>query len=148
RANSPPMVPSVLSKISSTCAWLTGLREEEPEKMTSVSESPRRRLAELSPMTQRTASMMLDLPQPLGPTTPVMLVGRCSTVGSTKDLKPDSFIVERRIDRGSQSTGRTGRPRGVVGAPPQGPGEVHEPVRCPRQDVDFIGRARSPVRGR
>src|SRR5690349_15360575 len=107
------MLPSELSKISSTWAWLTGLREDEPEKITSVSESPRRRLAELSPITQRTASMMFDLPQPLGPTTPVMLVGRCSTVGSTKDLKPDSLIVERRIRRGSQAAGRAGRHRRV-----------------------------------
>src|SRR6478609_1501882 len=83
--------------MSSTVPWLTGFRVEEPEKITSVRLSPRSRLAELSPMTQRTASMMFDLPQPFGPTTPVMLVGRCRTVGSTKDLKPDSLIVERRI---------------------------------------------------
>src|SRR3954467_3968494 len=65
--------------------------------MTSVSESPRRGLAADSPMTQRIASMMFDLPQPFGPTTPVMLVGRCRVVGSTKDLKPDSLIVDSRI---------------------------------------------------
>jgi len=41
--------------------------------------------------------MMLDFPQPFGPTTPVMLVGRCNVVGSTKDLKPDSLIVDRRM---------------------------------------------------
>ena len=93
------MVWSELSKISSTVAWLTGLRAAEPEKITSVSESPRRRLAELSPITQRTASMMFDLPQPFGPTTPVMLVGRCKVVGSTKDLNPDSLIVDRRMRR-------------------------------------------------
>src|SRR5688572_16727822 len=93
------MVWSELSKISSTCACDTGLRAEEPAKITSVSESPRSRLAELSPITQRTASMMLDLPQPFGPTTPVMLVGRWSVVGSTKDLKPESLIVERRMRR-------------------------------------------------
>src|SRR6187397_1693371 len=91
------MVPSELSKMSSTVAWLTGLRVEDPEKITSVRLSPRRRLAELSPITQRTASMMFDLPQPFGPTTPVMLVGRCRVVGSTKDLKPLSLIVLRRI---------------------------------------------------
>src|SRR5690242_21955618 len=50
-------------------------------------------------MTQRIASMMLDLPQPLGPTTPVMLVGRCNVVGSTNDLNPASLIVVRRIGR-------------------------------------------------
>ena len=100
-AYSPVIVWSELSKISSTVACDTGLRADEPEKITSVSESPRRRLAELSPITQRTASMMLDLPQPFGPTTPVMLVGRCSVVGSTKDLKPDSLIVDRRMRRSS-----------------------------------------------
>ena len=41
--------------------------------------------------------MMLDLPQPFGPTMPVMLVGKWNTVGSTKDLKPDSLMVERRM---------------------------------------------------
>src|SRR5690606_40514455 len=108
--NSPLTVWSLLSKMSSTVACETGLREVEPEKITSVSESPRRRLAELSPMTQRTASMMFDLPQPLGPTTPVMLVGRCRTVGSTKDLKPESLIVDRRMRRSGASGGaRTGR---------------------------------------
>ncbi len=96
-AYSPVMVWSELSKISSTAACDTGLRAELPEKITSVSESPRRRLAALSPITQRIASMMFDLPQPFGPTTPVMLVGRCSVVGSTKDLKPESLIVERRM---------------------------------------------------
>src|SRR5688572_6251858 len=98
-AYSPVMVWSELSKISSTVACDTGLRADEPEKITSVSESPRRRLAALSPITQRMASMMFDLPQPFGPTTPVMLVGRCRVVGSTKDLKPESLIVDRRMRR-------------------------------------------------
>ena len=84
--------------MSSTVALPTGLRPVDPEKITSVSESPRRRLAALSPITQRIASMMLDLPQPFGPTMPVMLVGRCRAVGSTKDLKPDSLIVVSRIN--------------------------------------------------
>jgi hypothetical protein len=55
-----------LSKISSTVAVPTGLRVDEPEKITSAIDSPRRTLAEASPMTQRTASMMFDLPQPFG----------------------------------------------------------------------------------
>src|SRR6478672_544713 len=106
-AYSPVIVWSLLSKMSSTVACDTGLREVLPEKMTSVSESPRRRLAELSPITQRTSSMMLDLPQPFGPTMPVMLLGRCSVVGSTKDLKPDSLIVDRRmrVEEPRHSTG-------------------------------------------
>src|SRR5690554_704101 len=90
--NSPGAVPSLLSNTSSMDAWPTGLRALEPLKMTSVMDSPRRYLAELSPITQRTASMMLDLPQPLGPTTAVMLDGNGTVVGSTNDLKPASLM--------------------------------------------------------
>jgi hypothetical protein len=70
----------------------------EPLKMTSVRFSPRNLLAELSPMTQRTASMILDLPQPFGPTTAQRLLGRLTVVGSTNDLKPASLILFNRID--------------------------------------------------
>ena len=78
------------------------MKERERErlralKMTSVIESPRRRLAELSPMTQRTASITLDLPQPFGPTTPTRLLGKVIVVGSTNDLKPESFILLKRM---------------------------------------------------
>ena len=93
------MLASELSKISSTEAWPTGLRSVVPLKITSVMESPRRRLAADSPSTHLTASMILDLPQPFGPTTAVILVGRCKVVGSTKDLKPASLTVARRIAR-------------------------------------------------
>src|SRR5262245_58155824 len=92
------MRPSELSNRSSTIALPTGLRPDEPEKITSVSASPRRRLAALSPMTQRIASMMFDLPQPFGPTMPDMLVGKCSVVGSTNDLNPASLIVVKRME--------------------------------------------------
>src|SRR5690606_20986249 len=68
-------------------------------EMTSVIESPRRRLAELSPITQRTASMTFDFPQPFGPTTPTRLLGKGMMVGSTKDLKPASLILLNRIRR-------------------------------------------------
>src|SRR5687767_1354973 len=53
--------------------------------------SPRSCLAEDSPSTQRTASITFDLPQPLGPTTPTSCPGTAMEVGSTKDLKPESF---------------------------------------------------------
>ena len=73
------------------------MREAEPLKMTSAIESPRRCLAEISPITQRTASMMFDLPQPFGPTTPVRLLGNDTVVGSTKDLKPAILSFVRRM---------------------------------------------------
>src|SRR5690554_2075569 len=62
-------------------------------------DSPRKYLAELSPITQRTASIILDLPHPLGPTTAVRLVGKGTVVGSTKDLNPANLIDFRRMSR-------------------------------------------------
>jgi hypothetical protein len=91
------MVVAVLSKINSTVAAPTGFLELEPLNITSVIKSPRRRLAELSPITHLTASITLDFPQPLGPTTPTKLDGNEITVGSTKDLKPASLILLNRI---------------------------------------------------
>jgi hypothetical protein len=65
-----------------------GPRDSEPLKMTSSMARPRRCLADCSPMTHRIASTMFDLPQPFGPTTPVMGSSNVSTVRSTKDLNP------------------------------------------------------------
>src|SRR4029077_18699635 len=61
-------VPSELSNTSDTSATLTGRRPVEPWKMTSSILPPRSRRGDCSPRTQRTASEMLDLPQPFGPT--------------------------------------------------------------------------------
>ena len=74
-----------------------GFLAEEPLKITSSMDAPRRCLADDSPITQRTASMVLDFPQPLGPTMPVKLLGKLMVVGSTKDLKPASLILLKRI---------------------------------------------------
>ena len=43
--------------------------------------------------------MMLDLPQPLGPTTPTNWPGSMKLVGSAKDLKPDNLIEFRRTEK-------------------------------------------------
>src|SRR5690606_1539383 len=91
------MVPSELSNVSSMLATPTGLRFAEPLKMTSTIESPRSVFADASPSTQRIASMTFDLPQPFGPTTPMRLLGKRIVVVSTKDLKPESLILLRRI---------------------------------------------------
>src|SRR6478609_4199263 len=53
--------------------------------------------AEVSPMTQRIASSRLDLPQPLGPTTPVRPGSIRSSAGSTKLLKPASLSLRISI---------------------------------------------------
>ncbi len=92
----PPIRPELLSNTSSTEARPAGLRSDEPLKITSCIDSPRNSDAFDSPSTQRTASMMLDLPQPLGPTTPTSCPGISNAVGSTNDLKPESLICLRR----------------------------------------------------
>jgi hypothetical protein len=43
---------------------------------------------------------MLDLPQPLGPTTPTNCPGNWKVVGSAKDLKPASLIEFSRMKLG------------------------------------------------
>ncbi len=97
-AYSPLTEPSELSKINSTEAEPTGLRELEPLKITSVIEPPRSIFAEVSPITQRTASMIFDLPHPFGPTTPIRLDGIRNSVESTNDLNPANFIFDNRIE--------------------------------------------------
>src|SRR5947208_791076 len=66
-----------------------GLRSRVPAKITSSMRTPRRLLADCSPSTHEMESEMLDLPQPLGPTTAAMpSPGNFSSVRSQKDLNP------------------------------------------------------------
>ena len=58
----------------------------------SAIESPLKFLADISPITHRTASIIFDLPHPFGPTTPDISLGKEIFVGSTKDLKPDRLM--------------------------------------------------------
>jgi hypothetical protein len=53
------------------------------------------RLGRAFAITKRSASTRLDLPQPLGPTTPVMPVSIWKSDGSTNDLNP---IRRRRVN--------------------------------------------------
>src|SRR3569832_259793 len=92
----PAALPSPLSNTSSTEARPAGLRLVDPLKITSCIDSPRSSEALDSPSTQRTASMMLDLPQPFGPPTPTSWPGSWNFVGSTNDLNPDNLMEVRR----------------------------------------------------
>ena len=58
----------------------TGLRADEPWKITSSIFAPRITRARCSPSTQRTASETLDLPQPLGPTMAVTPASNTNSV--------------------------------------------------------------------
>src|SRR5262249_38809287 len=80
----------VLSNVMVTSAMPRLRRDDEPLKITSVISPPRRLRALCSPSTQRTASTMLLLPEPLGPTMPVLPAAKSNVVLSAKDLKPVS----------------------------------------------------------
>src|SRR5579875_442777 len=78
--------------------------------------SARMALAELAPMTQRSASKRLALPQPFGPTTPVRPGSILNSVGSTKDLKPERRSRWKRMAAsraGSSALGEQRRDRAV-----------------------------------
>ena len=79
---------ALLSSVRATSAMLRAGRSALPAKITSSISPPRSRLAEVSPITQRSASTRFDLPQPLGPTMPVRPGPTVSSVASTKDLNP------------------------------------------------------------
>src|ERR1700751_5513077 len=79
---------SELSIVITTSAWLRDGRLPEPAKITASMSAARSDLCEVSPIAQRNASTRLDLPQPLGPTTPVRPGSITKSVGSTNDLKP------------------------------------------------------------
>ena len=79
-----------------TSAKSRGGRVAVPAKMTSSMPPPRSDLGLDSPIAQRIASSRLDLPQPLGPTTPVRPGSIRSSAGSTKLLKPLSFSRRMR----------------------------------------------------
>src|SRR5690606_42137317 len=77
----------LLSNTISTEARAAGLRLPEPLKITSCMDSPRSSEAFASPSTQRTASIILDLPQPFGPTTPTNWLDRKSTRLNSSHVK-------------------------------------------------------------
>src|SRR3989440_2378584 len=65
--------------------------------MTSSIFDDRTALGAWAPSTQATASTMLDLPLPLGPTTTVTPGSNVSVIGSANDLKPLSVSDLRNI---------------------------------------------------
>src|SRR5215469_8057737 len=81
--------------VSETSARPRGARVLVPAKTTSSILPPRSDFAPCSPITQDSASTMLDLPEPFGPTTHVMPGSRRSVVAEANDLKPRSVRVFR-----------------------------------------------------
>ena len=86
-----------LSNVSVTDAAPNGLRTADPAKITSSIASPRKLFAERSPRTHLIASTTFDLPQPFGPTMPIIGSSKRNSVESANDLKPAIVILDRRI---------------------------------------------------
>src|SRR6266700_5423670 len=97
-----------------------------PAKITSSMSAARIALCDAYPITQRSASTRLDLPQPFGTTMPVSPGSIEISVGSTKDLNP----IRRSL------LSFMGRPRSAQ------PMRVPPPPRC------AVGRAEVPGRAR
>jgi len=80
--------PDWLSIVSETSARPSAARLGVPAKMTSSILPERIVRGPWAPSTQATASTMLDLPLPLGPTTTVTPGSKSKVVVSAKDLNP------------------------------------------------------------
>ena len=80
-----------MSNTTVTSALEKGFRAAVPAKTTSSIRSVRSSLVNWEPSTQATASTMLDLPVPLGPTTTETPGSNSNRVGSANDLKPVNF---------------------------------------------------------
>src|SRR2546428_12962449 len=89
----------VFSNVSDTSAMPDALLVREPLKIRSSRLSERSAFILCSPITQRIASTMFDLPQPFGPTTPVMGLSSITWVLSAKDLNP---LISNDFNRTAQ----------------------------------------------
>ena len=129
-----------MSKTSDVSALLSGLRETDPAKITSVISRPRRLRTDCSPRTHLMASTTFDFPEPFGPTTTVMPSGNSKRVRSAKLLKPNSSSALSRV----MTRCRRGPPR--QRRLPPGPGRAG---RCRHHRDQLLPRpARRPPRHR
>src|SRR5256886_15186865 len=136
-------VPSELSKTRETSATFTGRRPVEPWKITSSILPPRSRRGDCSPSTQRTASEMLDLPHPLGPTIAVTPASNGSSTVPANDLKPDSSSRLSLMPGGLSRLGlRLIDPVGAAEFAADSFGDLARRVGPQHHAVPFVGRRR------
>ncbi len=112
--NSVAASPSLLSITTSTSAKRRADWPLPPAKITSRIAEPRTACGLCSPSAQRTASVMLDLPEPFGPTITLTPGVKVSRVRSGNDLNPFRLIDFRYISRslsGRKARARAGRDR-------------------------------------
>jgi hypothetical protein len=119
--------PSVFSIVSSTSAMPSGRRSAVPLKMRFSIFSDRSTVGRCSPMTQRMASTMFDLPHPFGPTMVVTPGSNVSVVSSAKLLKPcSSSLLRYMCPRGRRQKTNIDRTAGrrLGRGPPWDKGEL------------------------
>src|SRR5208282_1248711 len=105
-----------------TEAMPSAFRPCVPAKITSSILAPRRLFADCSPKTQLMASLILDLPQPFGPTIPAMpSPWKRSSVRSQKDLNPCNsmrFSLSKALSSARGSCNYTKRAEAKSKVPP------------------------------
>src|SRR5919202_3720756 len=101
---------SSLSSTSETSAMPSGCLDADPAKMTSSGLRALTALADCSPSTHSTASLILDLPEPFGPTMTTMPGWSSVEVREAKDLKPTKSRRRRCKGETSMPGLRTGPP--------------------------------------
>ena len=101
------MAPSELSSTISTSAAERACTPWPPPKITSCIDWPRTASGDCSPIAHSTASVTLDLPEPLGPTMTDTPGANSSRVRSGNDLKPFRVIDFRCISPRTRPRRRT-----------------------------------------
>ena len=121
--------PEALSSTTSTSASARAWTPWAPAKITSCIDWPRTASGDCSPIAHSTASVMLDLPEPFGPTITDTPGENVSRVRSGKDLKPFRVIELRCTPylRGQGVQRRLGG--GLLGVLLRAPGAAGERLR-------------------
>src|SRR6185295_14216723 len=114
-----------------------------PAKITSCIDWPRTASGDCSPIAHSTASVMLDLPEPFGPTTTDTPGENSSRVRSGNDLKPFSVSERRCISSRLQPVERRlrGRLLGVLLRTPRPAGQLLAPDHRRDLELPLVWRA-------
>src|SRR4051794_7729685 len=106
--------PDALSSTTSTSASPRACTPCAPAKITSCIDWPRTASGDCSPSAHSTASVMLDLPDPFGPTITETPGANVSRVRSGKDLKPFR-VIELRCTSSTRQRFQRRLRRGLLG---------------------------------
>lgn len=80
-----------LSNVNSTRAKSASFKSLDPAKIKFDFSLPRKLLIDCSPIAHFRASTIFDLPEPFGPTIPIIVLLKFNVTGLAKDLKPSAW---------------------------------------------------------